>query len=222
MRGPWRSLIVADKTLPDRAQRILRAFELEPQSEPAFRAVRDLGPADPWYVHLNAGLSIALMYIAIYLWFDTLPVGGAIAVTLGVAALLMLRLVRTVRIARRLPPESRHWRRYADDIQNARVLRKHSKGRRITRVRVPPDTVLESTAGCHCVSLNVLAGQLAEDYAWLHLVGRPVDGHRMKEFVCPNTLVRWLGIESHVGVPQLCRLDVGTADLDSDLAAGLE
>ena len=82
--------------------------------------------------------------------------------------------------------------------------------------------MLESAATCHCDSLNFLFGDLAARYAWLHLAARAGAGPHLKEFVCPTTLVRWLGMESRPGEdrpPMLFRLDSGLTDLVEDVIA---
>lgn len=223
LRCIWRGLSQLDKTLPARARRLVRALELEPQSRAALRAVRRMGPARSGYVLQNALASLLMAYPVTDRAVRLLPFDSALTIVSAVGVIVLLRLAACARLSRAIPGELREWRRYAADLDRTPYLRNFGRSPQRRRIRPPADSVLGSAATCRCDSLNVVFGDPAVEYAWQHLAPRPGLGvPSLKEFICPGTLVRWLGFETtlNVAVPQLCRLDSGLTDLYEDAATG--
>lgn len=206
--------------LAARCQRLERAFEMEPQCEPALRAILDLRPAARGRLTVNILVSILVGFMIAGSALRLLPLAGGIPVAVLVVLAFGLRIPPIVTCRRELGPLIPQWRRYAEALERARLAGQRPRARATSRPPIPPaNTVLESAARCHCDSLNFLYGGLAVEYARQHLTARGSYSPDLTELICPSTLARWLAIEgrhSQTGMaapPRLCRLgDVWPGD----------
>jgi tetratricopeptide (TPR) repeat protein len=200
---------VIDPTIPHLAERVRRleaALALEPQFEPALRAVQELRPANPGRVLINASISAVVGLAVAGAGLRALPLIPALLFGALVLGSLGARFAIVDKGRRQITPTITAWRRYADTRERQQAVLRQGSDRRVV-IPAPRGSVIESAAGCHCETVNFLHSALALEYARQHLVWRQSLSPGIDIFACPSTLAAWVGLSSFNGGDfRLCHL----------------